>query len=318
MVAGQGRGDRLRAAEPEGPRHAGPGAGRPGLAHGRRRRHRPQDRRRPLLRRRQAFRRASTSSRRPRSPPTSGTSTCSARPSAPKVADVPLAASKLDASVEQFTIDLKGEKDKGELKLHLGHDRARGELHRQVASRSSPGGGRPRARGARAPPARSPAAGRSPWAASRGRSWSRSTAPRSRPAPASRASRRPDACGSATSRPGCASMPRSRQSRASATASSWVLVISPMSSTSPRCANAASQARASAACEPAGAGTSDTTRQGARPRGDQLDGLEQPAHRVGRRDRRPPASATRTRRRRPRSRPRRAAPGPPRASPSAG
>jgi hypothetical protein len=37
-----------------------------------------------------------------------------------KVADVPLAQSKLDASVEQFTIDLKGDKDKGELKLLWG------------------------------------------------------------------------------------------------------------------------------------------------------------------------------------------------------
>jgi hypothetical protein len=37
-----------------------------------------------------------------------------------KIADVPLAASKVEASVEQFTIDLKGEKDKGELKLTWG------------------------------------------------------------------------------------------------------------------------------------------------------------------------------------------------------
>jgi hypothetical protein len=37
-----------------------------------------------------------------------------------KVADVPLAVSKLEASVEQFTIDLKGEQDKGELKLSWG------------------------------------------------------------------------------------------------------------------------------------------------------------------------------------------------------
>lgn len=37
-----------------------------------------------------------------------------------KVADVPLAASKLEASVEQFTIDLEGEGDKGELKLLWG------------------------------------------------------------------------------------------------------------------------------------------------------------------------------------------------------
>jgi hypothetical protein len=37
-----------------------------------------------------------------------------------KVAEIPLAQSKLDASVEQFTIALKGEKDKGELELHWG------------------------------------------------------------------------------------------------------------------------------------------------------------------------------------------------------
>ena len=37
-----------------------------------------------------------------------------------KVADVPLTTSKLDASVEQFTIDLSGEKDKGQLKLRWG------------------------------------------------------------------------------------------------------------------------------------------------------------------------------------------------------
>lgn len=37
-----------------------------------------------------------------------------------KVADVPLAVSKLDASVELFTIDLKGDKEKGELKLTWG------------------------------------------------------------------------------------------------------------------------------------------------------------------------------------------------------
>ena len=37
-----------------------------------------------------------------------------------KVADVPLAPSKLDPSVEVFTIALKGEKDKGELELHWG------------------------------------------------------------------------------------------------------------------------------------------------------------------------------------------------------
>jgi len=37
-----------------------------------------------------------------------------------KVADVPLAGSKLEASVEMFTIDISGEKDKGELKLTWG------------------------------------------------------------------------------------------------------------------------------------------------------------------------------------------------------
>ena len=37
-----------------------------------------------------------------------------------KVADVPLATAKLPASVEMFTIDLKAEKDKGELKLSWG------------------------------------------------------------------------------------------------------------------------------------------------------------------------------------------------------
>jgi len=37
-----------------------------------------------------------------------------------KVADVPLAGSKADASVEQFTIDVTGDKDKGELKLRWG------------------------------------------------------------------------------------------------------------------------------------------------------------------------------------------------------
>jgi hypothetical protein len=37
-----------------------------------------------------------------------------------KVADVPLAAGKLDASVELFTVALKGDKDKGELELHWG------------------------------------------------------------------------------------------------------------------------------------------------------------------------------------------------------
>lgn len=37
-----------------------------------------------------------------------------------KVADVPLTVSKLAASVEQFTIDLKGDSDRGELKLSWG------------------------------------------------------------------------------------------------------------------------------------------------------------------------------------------------------
>lgn len=37
-----------------------------------------------------------------------------------KVADVPLTASKSDASVEQFTIDLVGSESKGELKLRWG------------------------------------------------------------------------------------------------------------------------------------------------------------------------------------------------------
>ena len=37
-----------------------------------------------------------------------------------KIADVPLVSSKLDASVEQFTIDLLGDKDKGQLKLRWG------------------------------------------------------------------------------------------------------------------------------------------------------------------------------------------------------
>ena len=37
-----------------------------------------------------------------------------------KVADVPLVSSKTTASVELFTIDVKGEKDKGELKLSWG------------------------------------------------------------------------------------------------------------------------------------------------------------------------------------------------------
>jgi len=37
-----------------------------------------------------------------------------------KVAEIPLAQSRLDPSVEQFTIALKGEKEKGELELHWG------------------------------------------------------------------------------------------------------------------------------------------------------------------------------------------------------
>jgi hypothetical protein len=37
-----------------------------------------------------------------------------------KVADVPLAAAKADASAEQFTVDLKGEGTKGELRLVWG------------------------------------------------------------------------------------------------------------------------------------------------------------------------------------------------------
>ncbi len=37
-----------------------------------------------------------------------------------KVADIPLAPGKLDASVEVFTVALKGDKDKGELELHWG------------------------------------------------------------------------------------------------------------------------------------------------------------------------------------------------------
>ena len=37
-----------------------------------------------------------------------------------KVADVPLVSSKATASVELFTIDVKGEKDKGELRLSWG------------------------------------------------------------------------------------------------------------------------------------------------------------------------------------------------------
>jgi len=37
-----------------------------------------------------------------------------------KVADVPLTASKREASVEEFTIDLKGDKDKGDLTLLWG------------------------------------------------------------------------------------------------------------------------------------------------------------------------------------------------------
>ncbi len=37
-----------------------------------------------------------------------------------KVAEIPLTQGKLDASVEQFTIALKGEKDKGEFEMHWG------------------------------------------------------------------------------------------------------------------------------------------------------------------------------------------------------
>jgi Protein of unknown function (DUF2911) len=37
-----------------------------------------------------------------------------------KIGDVPLVSSKLPASVEQFTIELKGEKDKGDLTLSWG------------------------------------------------------------------------------------------------------------------------------------------------------------------------------------------------------
>ena len=37
-----------------------------------------------------------------------------------KVADIPLTQGKLDASVEMFTIALKGEKDKGEFEMHWG------------------------------------------------------------------------------------------------------------------------------------------------------------------------------------------------------
>ena len=37
-----------------------------------------------------------------------------------KVADIPLAQGKLDASVETFTVALKGEKDEGELEMHWG------------------------------------------------------------------------------------------------------------------------------------------------------------------------------------------------------
>jgi hypothetical protein len=37
-----------------------------------------------------------------------------------KVADVPLTASKSEASVEQFTIDVTGNGDKGDLKLRWG------------------------------------------------------------------------------------------------------------------------------------------------------------------------------------------------------
>ncbi|HSD67869.1 MAG TPA: DUF2911 domain-containing protein, partial [Vicinamibacteria bacterium] len=37
-----------------------------------------------------------------------------------KVADIPLAPGKADASAEMFTVDLKGEKDKGELHMQWG------------------------------------------------------------------------------------------------------------------------------------------------------------------------------------------------------
>jgi hypothetical protein len=37
-----------------------------------------------------------------------------------KVADVPLAQAKADASAEMFTVDLKGEQDKGELRMQWG------------------------------------------------------------------------------------------------------------------------------------------------------------------------------------------------------
>ena len=37
-----------------------------------------------------------------------------------KIAEIPLTQGKLDASVEQFTIALKGEKDKGEFEMHWG------------------------------------------------------------------------------------------------------------------------------------------------------------------------------------------------------
>jgi hypothetical protein len=42
-------------------------------------------------------------------------------PGRTKVADVPLSMSKLDASVETLTIELKGEKEKGELTMNWGH-----------------------------------------------------------------------------------------------------------------------------------------------------------------------------------------------------
>ena len=68
-------------------------------------------------------------------------------------------------------------------------------------SRSSPAGGRRRARGARGRSPRRLAAGLPGSAASRGRSWSRPPAPRSRRAPASRAPPPRAACGWATSPP---------------------------------------------------------------------------------------------------------------------
>jgi hypothetical protein len=42
-------------------------------------------------------------------------------PGRTKIADVPLSASRLEASVETLTIDLEGEKDKGEFVMKWGH-----------------------------------------------------------------------------------------------------------------------------------------------------------------------------------------------------